>query len=66
MTNPQAILIGAGVIALAVLGSRLIAPYQIVSGTAVVWRVNALTGKVELCNHTITIGSEVTGNPACR
>lgn len=66
MTAAQAIVIGAIIVGASIIGARLIAPYQVASGTAVAWRINTITGAVELCNSSIEIGNPVTGNPRCR
>lgn len=64
MTVPQAILAGAGIIGIAIIGSQLIAPYRIVSGPALVWRINTVTGEVSGCDYSI-IGSPPRGS-GCR
>jgi hypothetical protein len=66
MTIPHAIVIGALIIAASIIVTRIIAPYQIASGTAIVWRVNTITGSVELCNIQTEVGNPITGNPRCR
>jgi hypothetical protein len=66
MTIPQAIIIGAFIVAASVVGSRLVAPYEITSGTAIAWRINTITGAVELCNASIDVSNPTTANPRCR
>jgi hypothetical protein len=66
MTIPQAIIIGSLVIAASIIGARVIAPYALSSGTAVVWRINTITGTVELCNYQTDISNPVVGNLRCR
>jgi hypothetical protein len=66
MTAAQAIVVGAIIIGASIMGARLVAPYQVASGTAVAWRINTITGAVELCNSSIEVGNSVTANPRCR
>jgi hypothetical protein len=49
MTVPQSIFIGAALIGASIVASRLLAPYQLVSGPALLWRINTLTGEVREC-----------------
>lgn len=49
MTLPQSILTGAMVIGAAIVAAQLVAPYQMATGTAMVWRVNRITGEVREC-----------------
>jgi hypothetical protein len=54
MTSAQATLIGAIVIGLAVVAARVIAPYEIAAGVdgqgnPLLWRINAITGDVQMC-----------------
>jgi hypothetical protein len=65
MTIQQAILIGAIIVGGSIIAARVIAPYEIASGTAVLWRVNTLTGAVQLCNFTIEVGN-VDASNRCR
>ncbi|MGH7118770.1 MAG: hypothetical protein ACREFP_07245 [Acetobacteraceae bacterium] len=65
MTIQRAILIGAAIVGAAIICGRVVAPYQIASGTAVVWRINTLTGTVRLCNDIIYAGKG-DGLPRCR
>jgi hypothetical protein len=66
MTVPQAIIIAALIIAASIVGARIVAPYALSSGTAVVWRINTMTGAVELCNFQIEVSNPVVVNPRCR
>ena len=50
MTVPQAIIAAAFLVALSVLGSALLTPYRVSSSTAGVWRINTITGGMELCS----------------
>ncbi len=65
MSTPAAVLAGSIIIGLAITGTRLIAPYQIASGTAVVWRVNTVTGDTVLCNSVIIVGDEAAKTNCC-
>ncbi len=54
MTTQQAILLGAAIVGLSIVGARVIAPYEIAAGVGAggnpfVWRANAMTGTVEFC-----------------
>jgi hypothetical protein len=49
MTIPQSIVAGAVVIGACIIGAQLVAPYQMASGPALVWRVNRITGEVREC-----------------
>jgi hypothetical protein len=50
MPTSRAILVGAAMIAIALVAARIVAPYEIASGpTAHVWRVNVITGTIRLC-----------------
>jgi hypothetical protein len=65
MTLTQAILIGSVVISASVLGSRVLAPYEIapgrnLDGSPIVWRLNVMTGKIEFC----TAQNVITANHA--
>lgn len=66
MSIPNAIIVGSLAIAASIIGARFIAPYQLASGTAVVWRVNAITGAVELCNFQVNVDNPAVANPRCR
>lgn len=66
MTIPQAIIIASVIVGASIVAAKVIAPYEIASGTAVVWRVNSITGVVELCNVTIEAGNPQVGSPKCR
>lgn len=65
MTVPQAILAGSSIIAAAIVGSQFVAPYRLASGTADVWRLNAITGEMRLCNDEI-IARAAPPTDACR
>jgi hypothetical protein len=65
VTVPQAILIGSAIIALAIVGSQFVAPYRLASGTAMVWRLNAVTGEMRLCNSEINVREPLPAD-ACR
>ena len=54
MTSAQAIILGSIAIAASVLGARALAPYHIAAGknldgSPIVWRLNAITGKIQFC-----------------
>jgi hypothetical protein len=49
MTVQRAILIGSIIIGMSIVGARVIAPYEFTSGTALVWRLNTITGVVVPC-----------------
>jgi SLT domain-containing protein len=66
MSIQHAIIVGSLLIAAAIVGSRLMAPYQVASGTAIAWRINAITGAVELCNFEIDVRNPAATNPRCR
>jgi hypothetical protein len=65
LTVPQAIMVGSTIIAAAIIGSQFVAPFRLASGTAVVWRLNAVTGDMRLCNHEIYARAPDREN-ACR
>lgn len=65
LTLPQSVVIGAALIAASIIGTTLVAPYRIASGTGIVWRVNSFTGKVQLCNFEIDVRNPEMEN-ACR
>jgi len=53
MSLPYAIIIGATIVAASFLGARSAAPYEIAAGTdangnPILWRVNSITGHVEI------------------
>jgi hypothetical protein len=51
MTIPQAIVASALIVGAAILGSKVIAPYQIVNSRALLlWRLNTITGDVRVCD----------------
>jgi hypothetical protein len=52
MTAPQAVVVGAAIIAAAVVGSRLLAPYEFAAGPGPMWRLNTVTG--DICNYNAT------------
>lgn len=52
ISTPIAIIVGAVIIAAAILGACLIAPYSLTTGapgTPTLFRTNAITGEVRLC-----------------
>jgi hypothetical protein len=54
MKTPHAIIIGSVLIALAILGTKFLPIYQIyasrdAAGNPMLWRVNVLTGDMEMC-----------------
>jgi hypothetical protein len=65
VTVAQAVLIGASIIAASIIGTQVVSPYRLASGTAVVWRLNAITGEMKLCNMEINVRDPEAGN-ACR
>lgn len=50
LSSPLAIVAGAAIIALSIVGSSLLTPYQVSSSPAGVWRINTITGDMQLCN----------------
>jgi hypothetical protein len=52
MTVQQAILIGAAIIAAAIVGVRALAPYEFSAEGGSIWRGNAITGDVRKCMLT--------------
>jgi hypothetical protein len=66
MTIPQSILIGSVIIGGCIVGTQFAAPYRLASGTAVVWRLNAVTGEIKLCNSDIEYGKEIEAGKDCR
>lgn len=50
MTIQQAILASAVIVSAAIIGARFVAPYEMTtSGQVTVWRLNTVTGAVDLC-----------------
>ena len=49
MTVQHSIIIGAALVACAVLGGQLVAPYRMTASGASVWRINTVTGEVREC-----------------
>jgi hypothetical protein len=54
MTTQQAILIGAVIIGVSIVGARAMAPYEFApaagaDGNPFIWRANVMTGGVEVC-----------------
>lgn len=49
MTVQQSILAAGVIIGISIVVSQLVAPYQMASGPALVWRVNRITGEVREC-----------------
>jgi hypothetical protein len=66
ITAPQAIILGSIIIAASIIGARVIAPYELASGTAIAWRINVVTGAVELCNFRTEVSDPTVSNPRCR
>jgi hypothetical protein len=66
MTIQQAIILGAVIIAVSIIGARVMAPYKMAGDTSIVWRINTVTGTVEPCNYSIDVSKAVAGNPRCR
>jgi hypothetical protein len=67
MTVQQAILIGAAIIGVSIIASRVIAPYQFSSamgadGTLLVMRYNTITGDAQICVPVAVKGQAV---PQC-
>jgi hypothetical protein len=54
MTIPQSILIGSVIIGGCIIGTQFAAPYRLASGTAVVWRLNAIAGEMRYATWTLT------------
>lgn len=57
MTNQLAIILGAAIIGLSIVGAQFVGRYAIsatggAGGNAVVWRVDSLTGDVQICTLT--------------
>jgi hypothetical protein len=55
MTIPQSILAGAAVIGACIVAAQFVAPYQMESGPALVWRVNRVTGEVRECVRDLDV-----------
>ena len=53
LNAPFAIVIGAVIIGLAILGSTLLAPYRLAASAEVAWRINTVTGDVQMCNYGV-------------
>jgi hypothetical protein len=50
MTNQLALALGAAIIGLSIVGARLVGRYEISAASdSAVWRVDSLTGDVQLC-----------------
>ena len=54
MTTPYAIIIGAFIIGASLIGARFMNHYEIApgsdaAGTAMLWRLNTITGEVQIC-----------------
>lgn len=69
MSSVHAILVGAVLIGLSILGARVIAPYQIAMGNApngaiAIYRLNTFTGVVDVCGYKIQ-GMQLSANPQC-
>jgi hypothetical protein len=52
VTVQRAILIGAAIIAVAILGSQLIAPYRLAATPGYAYRINAITGTISECDYS--------------
>jgi hypothetical protein len=64
VTLPQAIVIGALIVAAGIVGSKMVAPYQIVNSRALlVWRLNTITGDVRVCDPYHRAQTERSGHP---
>jgi hypothetical protein len=68
MTVPNAVVVGAAIVGVAILTTRMIAPYQISSaGTSesgpFVWRLNTLTGAVTICRRVTPPSYDCSGIP---
>lgn len=50
LTLPEAVVIGAVILAMSIIGSKLVAPYQISSGPSFLWRLNTITGDIRICS----------------
>lgn len=55
LTIPQSILAGATVIGACIVAAQFVAPYQMASGPALVWRVNRVTGEVRECLRQLDV-----------
>ena len=55
MTVQQSIVLAALILGASVIGSRLVAPYQLTSGPALLWRVNTITGEVRECLRELDV-----------
>lgn len=68
MTTQNAIIAAALIIALSIIAGHFMSPYQIsatrnAEGNLFVWRVNTLSGTLELCR--MVVGSSRKIEPAC-
>ena len=52
----HAIIAGCALIALAIVLARLIVPYEISANGGSAWRLNAITGNVEICTPKLIAG----------
>lgn len=58
MTNQVALILAAAIIGLSIVGARLVGRYEIsaggrdTNGISIVWRVDTLTGDVQICMVT--------------
>jgi hypothetical protein len=55
MTVQQSILFGAVIIGASIIASRVVAPYQMASGPALLWRINTITGEVRECLRELDV-----------
>lgn len=65
MIVPQAVLVGSLIIAGSIIGTKLMAPYQLSSGPAIVWRLNTVTGEFQVCDSSLTL-MDRSVQPICR
>ena len=65
MTIERAIIIGSLIVGASIMATKLIAPYQMASGTGISWRINTITGSVLLCTSYIE-AEEMDRSSRCR
>lgn len=53
---PIAIVIGAAIIALGIVGAALVAPYRLQPVSAAMWRLNTVTGEARYCMMNASFG----------
>jgi hypothetical protein len=52
MSADRAILVGAAIIGIAILGSQLITPYRVAAAPGRAYRINTMTGVISMCDYS--------------